>query len=79
MGKMEEVGRVALMVCLSLFLLSLPYGSVDELSKKRQVYDSNQLIAAKTKGVRYSPFLYQIPCRYSASNNQYVYTINVCM
>lgn len=39
---------------------------VDELSEKRRVYDSNAHIAAKMKGVKYSPYLHQVPCRCGA-------------
>ena len=41
-------------------------GRVDELSEKRKVYDSNKLVAAKTKGIKFSPYLHQIPCRFDA-------------
>lgn len=61
MVSLHSKKRIGLSLCC--LLPSSPPDRVDELSEKRQVYDSNKLIASMTQGTYFSPYLHQVPCR----------------
>ncbi|CBN75809.1 glycosyl transferase family 2 protein [Ectocarpus siliculosus] len=51
----------------NMYGVSLSIPRVDELNKKRHVYDSNKLIASIPGGAKYMPYLHQLPCRWKTS------------